>query len=90
MMRYLGYALAVVVGVVGLVGGIGSGAGALAGAAVGWLVASVVLIGRRENARVEGRDDAVFAIFDGLTPMIWGISVAILVVGGVIGWLIKH
>ena|SRR5437899_3326705 len=93
MMRYAGYGLAIVVGVVGLISGIVSGAGVLAGAAAGWLVDSVILIIRGESAKVEGTgepDVAIFAIFNNLPAWLWGLSVGILVVGGIVGYLIKH
>jgi hypothetical protein len=93
MMRWAGYGLAVVIGVVGLVSGIASGTGVVAGAAAGWLVDCAILIFRRESAHVEGQGEpevTVFAIFDNLPPWLWGLSIAILVVGGLIGFLIKH
>jgi hypothetical protein len=93
LMRWAGYALAIVVGVVGLISGIASGAGVLAGAAVGWLVDSVILIIRGQTAKVEGTgepDVAIFAIFYGLPAWLWGVCVGIIVVGGVAGFLIKH
>ena len=93
LMRWAGYGLAVVIGVVGLVSGIASGAGWLAGVAAGWIIDSVILIIRGQSARVEGRGEpevALFAIFYNLPPWLWGLCVAILVVGGLIGFLIKH
>jgi hypothetical protein len=92
-MRYAGYALALAVGVVGLISGIASGTGVLAGAAAGWLVVSIILIIRGQSAKVEGTgepDVAIFAIFNNLPAWLWGLSVAIVVVGAVIGYLIKH
>jgi hypothetical protein len=93
MMRWAGYGLAIVVGVVGLVSGIASGAGALAGLAAGWLVDCAILIYRRETAHVQGQGDpqpTVFALFDNLPPWLWGVCAAILVVGGLVGYLIHH
>lgn len=93
LMRYAGYALALAVGVVGLISGIASGTGVLAGAAAGWLVVSIILIIRGQSAKVEGTgepDVAIFAIFNNLPAWLWGLSVAIVVVGAVIGYLIKH
>jgi hypothetical protein len=92
-MRYAGYALALAVGVVGLISGIASGTGVLAGAAAGWLVVSIILIIRGQSAKVEGTgepDVAIFAIFNNLPAWLWGLSVAIVVVGAVIGYVIKH
>jgi hypothetical protein len=89
MMRYLGYALAIVIGVAALISGITSGGGVLAGAAVGWLIASVINIVTSQSARVEGQDDAIFALFD-VPWYIWLIDVGLLVVGGLIGFFIKH
>jgi len=93
MMRWAGYGLAVVIGVVGLVSGVTTGAGVLAGVAAGWLVDCAITIIRRESARVEGQGEpepSVFAIFDNLPPWLWGLCVALLIVGGLVGYLIKH
>ena len=90
MMRYAAYALAIVIGVAGVISGIAAGNGILAGVAGGWIVDSVILIIRGDSAKVEGRDDAVFSIFEGMPPWIWGLCVAILIVGGLVGWLIHH
>jgi hypothetical protein len=89
MMRYLGYALAIVIGVAALISGITGGAGVLAGAAVGWLIASVVNIITSQSARVEGQDDAIFSIFE-VPWWMFLIDVALIVGGGLIGFLIKH
>lgn len=93
LMKWAGYVLALAIGVVGLISGIASGAGLLAGAAAGWLVDSVILIVKRQSARVEATgepDVTFFAIFYDLPAWLWGLCVAILVLGGVLGYLIKH
>jgi len=93
LMRYAGYALAIAVGLVALISGIASGKGVLAGAGAGWLVDSVILIIYRQNARVEASgepENSLFAIFYDLKPWLWGLTVAILVAGAVIGYFIKH
>lgn len=91
LMKWAGYVLALAVGLVGLISGIASGSGILAGAGAGWLVDAGILIGLRQSGRVQGQPkDRFFAIFDNLPPWLWGLSVAILVVGAVIGYLIKH
>jgi hypothetical protein len=92
-MRYAGYGLALAIGVVALVSGIASGSGILGGLGAGWLVDSVILIIKRQSARVQASGepaDAIFALFDDLPPWLWGLSVGILVVGGLVGYLIKH
>jgi hypothetical protein len=88
-MRYLGYALAIVVGAVGLIGGITSGSGLVAGAAVGWLIASVINIIYKQGATVTGEDEAVFSVFT--VPWWLGlIDVGLIVVGAIVGFAIKH
>jgi hypothetical protein len=83
-MRYLGYGLAIVIGIVGLVSGIVGHQGVVAGASIGWLIAAIVNIVMGMNATVEAKDDAFFAIFD-VPWYIWIADVALIVVGGVIG-----
>ena len=90
VMRYAGYGLALVIGVVATISGIAGGAGVIAGAGLGWLAASILLIVYRQQARVEGQDDAIFAIFDNVQPWLWGVSVALIAVGALVGFLIKH
>ncbi len=86
MMRYLGYALALVIGVAGLVVGITTNTPVLAGAAIGWIVASIVNIVYGFAARVEAQDDAIFAIFT-VPWYFWLIDIGLIVVGGLIGGL---
>jgi hypothetical protein len=92
-MRWAGYLLAVVIGAVGVISGIATRNGTLAGAGAGWLVDCAILIGRRESAHVEGSgepDVSFFAIFTNLKPWLWGVCVGIIIVGGLVGFLIKH
>jgi len=93
LMRYAGYALAIVVGLVGLISGIASGQGTVAGAGAGWLVDAVILIAYRQNSRVQASADpmkSLFSIFDDVKPWLWGVVVVILIAGAVVGYFIKH
>ena len=93
LMRYAGYALAIVVGLVGLISGIAAGQGTVAGAGAGWLVDSVILIAYRQSSRVQATADPVkslFSLFDDVKPWLWAVVVAILIVGAVVGYFIKH
>jgi hypothetical protein len=92
-MKWACYALALVIGLVALVSGIASGKGVIAGAGAGWLIDSVILIVKRQSATVTASaepDLSLFAIFDNLPAWLWGVSVAILVVGALVGYFIKH
>ena len=89
-MRYAGYGLALVLGVAALITGITTGQGVLAGAGGGWLVACVVMIARKESASVTGSDDSIFAMFELKEAWLWGVVVGLVVVGGVVGYFIKH
>jgi hypothetical protein len=88
-MLYAGYGLALVLGVAALITGITTGKGVVAGAGAGWLISSVILIARKQTASVTGSDDTIFAMFDVKPPWLWGVVVGLLVVGGVVGYLIK-
>jgi hypothetical protein len=88
-MRYLGYGLAVVIGVAALISGIVAKNGVLAGGGAGWLVASIVNIVTGMNARVEGQDDTFFAIFE-VAWYIFIIDVVLIVGGALIGFAIHH
>jgi hypothetical protein len=88
-MRYAGYAFAIVVGIVAIVGGLIAHQGFAVGGGIGWLIASIINIVAGMNAEVKGEDDSFFAIFN-VTWYFWLIDVALIVVGGVIGALVIH
>jgi hypothetical protein len=86
-MRYLGYALALVIGVAALIVGITTHSGVLGGAAIGWLVASIVNIVSGMAARVEAQEDGLFSIFT-VPWYLWLIDIALIVIGAVIGGIV--
>ena len=86
-MKYIGYVLAIVIGVAGLISGITTGAWLIVGLAVGWLIVSVWFIIRRESATVEGRDDAIFAIFEGTDIVVGLVAIAIIAASTVLTWV---
>ncbi|HKV88840.1 MAG TPA: hypothetical protein VJT78_12660 [Candidatus Dormibacteraeota bacterium] len=91
--RWAGYILALVIGAAAVIWGLVSAHGVITGAGAGWLIASVILIVRQQSAHVKVGGAAglsVFAIFGNLSPLLWGVSVALVVVGGLVGFLIKH
>jgi hypothetical protein len=93
LMRYAGYALALVIGVAAIISGIATGAGWLAGAGAGWLIASVILIVKRQSATVQPSSEPdlqIVALFDDVPFLLWVLTIGLIAVGGVLGYLIKH
>ncbi len=87
-MRIAGYILAIVIGVAATIAGFAGKVWWLAGFGVGFLVVSVWRIAAGGQARVEGQDDAIFAIF---SMPLWPegvISIAIIAVAEVVVYLI--
>ena len=63
-MRILGYILAFVIAVAAIIVGFVTKGWALAGFGIGFLGVAIYRVAMSGQARVEGNDDAIFAIFD--------------------------
>lgn len=82
---YVGYGLAVVIGVAAFISGVVTGAGVVAGAGIGWVAAASLLVVTHQQAHVEGEDDTFFAIFDVSSPWLWLVAVVLIAAGAAIG-----
>jgi hypothetical protein len=64
-MKYVGYALSIIIAVAGIISGLVAGPSGwlIFGLAAGFLIVSIWLIIRGESSTVEGSDDVIWAMF---------------------------
>lgn len=85
--RYAGYAFAIVVAAVAIIGGLVSHHGSAVGGGVGWLIAAAVNIFFGLKADVQGEDQSFFSIFE-VPWYLFLVDVALIVAGIVVGGLL--